>query len=258
MLAAALGVERRVRAADGSVQASWVSASALEAPDGVRRAVSTAIAAGITTIVAPAALYSDTVPDRFMELLRLAHEHQLQVHAAVDIDRAALADEVPASRSHVIYQHPEWLMVPRALAPELLGIDVRSPEYVGRLARWARTNGLDGIYLSPLADDAAAYVAAAAARVLRRYPVDGVQLDAPAIRAATLTTAHDRSKRFGRTSGHRLFRPIASASIQTRRSTRLRIRMRFPTPGVSSGRCDSPGSSRKSGRRLPLRSRVFR
>ena len=178
MLAAVLGFEWRVRAADASVQASWVSASALEAPDGVRRAVTTAIAAGITTIVAPAALYSDNVPDRFMELLRLAHDRQLQVHASVDIDRAALADEVPASRSHVIYQHPEWLMVPRALAPELLGIDARSPEYVGRLARWARTNGLDGIYLSPLADDAAAYVAAAAARVLRRYPVDGVQLDA--------------------------------------------------------------------------------
>ena len=170
--------EWRVEAADPSIQASWVSAATLEAPDGVRRAVSAAIAGGMTTIVAPAPLYEDSVPDRFMELLRLAHDRQLQVHASFDIDRAALADEVPAARSHVIYQHPEWLMVPRAIAPELLTIDVRSPEYVGRLARWARANAVDGIYLSPLADEAAAYVAAAAARVLRRYAVDGVQLDA--------------------------------------------------------------------------------
>ena len=175
---AAITYEWRVEAADPSIQASWVSAAALEAPDGVRRAVSAAVVAGVTTIVAPAPLYSDRVPDRFMELLQLAHDRQLQVHASFDIDRAALADEVPAARSHVIYQHPEWLMVPRAIAPELLTIDVRSPEYVGRLARWARANDVDGIYLSPLADDAAAYVAEAATRVLRRYQVDGVQLDA--------------------------------------------------------------------------------
>lgn len=178
LVLAALTFGWRVQAADPSIQASWVSAAALEAPDGVRRAVSAAVTAGVTTIVAPAPLYGESVPDRFSELLRLAHDRQLQVQASFDIDRAALADEVPAARNHVIYQHPEWLMVPRALAPELVAIDVRSPEYVGRLARWTRANDVDGIYLSPLADDAATYVAAAATRILRRYQVDGVQLDA--------------------------------------------------------------------------------
>ena len=174
----AVGIEWRLEAADPSVQAAWVPAAALDAPDGVRRAIAAAVAAGMNTIVAPAPLYSDSVPDRFMELLRLAHERQLQVYASFDIDRAALADEIPSARGHVMYQHPEWLMVPRAIAPELLAVDVRSPEYVGRLARWSRANNVDGVYLSPLPDEAAAYVAAAAARLVRRYPVDGVQLDA--------------------------------------------------------------------------------
>lgn len=167
----------RLQAADPSGRAAWVPASMLDGPDGVRRAIAAAVAAGVNTIVAPAPLYAETGPDRFQELLRVAHERQLLVHASFDLDRVALSDEVPASRNHIIYQHPEWLMVPRAIAPELLAIDVRSPEYLGRLARWTRANGVDGVYLSPLADDAAAYVASAAARVLRRYPVDGVQLD---------------------------------------------------------------------------------
>jgi uncharacterized lipoprotein YddW (UPF0748 family) len=166
-----------VHAADPAAQAQWIPASMLDAPDGARRAVASAVAAGLTTIVAPAPLYGSSGPDRFMELLRLAHDRQLQVYASFDLDRVALSDEVPASRGHVLYQHPEWLMVPRAIAPELLAIDLRSPEYVGRLARWTRANGIDGVYLSPLSDEAAAYVATAVGHVLKRFPVDGVQLD---------------------------------------------------------------------------------
>ncbi len=166
-----------LQAADPAAQAQWIPASTLDSPDGVRRAIAATVAAGLTTIVAPAPLYGSSGPDRFMELLRLAHDRQLQVYASFDLDRVALSDEVPASREHVLYQHPEWLMVPRAIAPELLAVDLRSPEYVGRLARWTRANGVDGVYLSPLSDEAVIYVATAVAQVLKRYPVDGVQLD---------------------------------------------------------------------------------
>jgi uncharacterized lipoprotein YddW (UPF0748 family) len=69
-------------------------------------------------------------------------------------------------------------MVPRSLAPELLALDVRSPEYVGRIARWTRANGIDGVYLSPLPDDAASFVTSMVTGILKRYPVDGVQLEA--------------------------------------------------------------------------------
>ena len=167
-----------VNAAAPPTHAAWVPAASFESPDGIRRAIVATVAAGIGTIVAPAPLYPDGGPDRFLELVQQAHEHRLLVFASIDIDRVAAAGEVPASRNHVIYQHPEWLMVPRALAPELLTLDTRSPEYVGRLARWTRTNGVDGLYVSPLPDEAPGFVASLVAAVLKRYPVDGVQLDA--------------------------------------------------------------------------------
>ena len=165
-------------AADPPTHATWIPAASFESTDAIRRAITATVAAGIGTIVAPAPLYHEGGPDRFLELVQQAHEHRLLVFASIDIDRAAPAGDVPASRNHVIYQHPEWLMVPRAIAPELLTLDSRSPEYVGRLARWTRTNGVDGVYVSPLPDDAPAFVAALVTGVLKRYPIDGVQLDA--------------------------------------------------------------------------------
>lgn len=167
----------RPRAAEPPPQASWVSMSVLETPDGIRRAVNAALTAGIPALVARVPPYQDGGPDAFMELVDFAHEHRLLVYASLDVDRVALADEIPAAREHVVYQHPEWLMIPRALAPELFAVNVRSPEYVGRLSRWTRANGIDGLYLSPLLDDASAFVTSMAAAILKRYPVDGVQLE---------------------------------------------------------------------------------
>jgi uncharacterized lipoprotein YddW (UPF0748 family) len=80
----------------------------------------------------------------------------------------------------VIYQHPEWLMVPRALASQLIAMDPRGPAYLGQLTRWTRTNQtrVDGLYLSPLDPEAAAYLTNLVAATIRRYVVDGVYLDA--------------------------------------------------------------------------------
>ena len=70
-------------------------------------------------------------------------------------------------------------MVPRAIAAELLAIDSHGPDYVGRLARWTRTNGgrVEGLYISPLQPDAAAQVAEMVRDLVRRYAIDGVYLD---------------------------------------------------------------------------------
>jgi uncharacterized lipoprotein YddW (UPF0748 family) len=80
----------------------------------------------------------------------------------------------------VIYRHPEWLMVPRELAVEMLAMDPRGPDYIGRLARWGRANSdlARGVYLSPLSADAAAHVASAVKRMVTRHVLDGVHLDA--------------------------------------------------------------------------------
>src|SRR6185503_16632435 len=93
--------------------------------------------------------------------------------------RVVGANEWPASRDHVLYTHLEWLMVPRELALELSRLDVRSPDYAGRLARWARANTerATGLYLSPVHTDVAAFVAGAVRRLVERIPFDGVQFD---------------------------------------------------------------------------------
>lgn len=170
-----------LRAAGNERRASWASHADLESPDAVRRAISTAVTAEVDTIVVPAVAFPSTVTtfDGLAEAVRQAHSRGLRIDASVDVNRVVGADEVPGSRSHVPYEHPEWLMVPHALAPEVLALDVHNPDYIGRIARWTRANSsrVPGLYLSPLYPDAAAYIANAVKALVERYAVDGVELN---------------------------------------------------------------------------------
>jgi hypothetical protein len=169
-------------AANAPLRTFWVARGSLDSPDAARRAVAAAAIGGFDTIMVPVALVPDTsqIFDGAREIVSEARARGLRVHAWIEVTRAAAIGELPASRDHVLYQHPEWLMVPRELAPEVLRVDVRSPAYLGRLTRWARANAprVDGLYLSPLAPDAATYLVAAVIAAAKRYPVDGVFLDA--------------------------------------------------------------------------------
>jgi len=135
-----------------------------------------AAAAGVRVV--PVALFEDP-PATLADMVSTARSRGLRVVAAVDVTRVAAANGWPASRDHVIYTHPEWLMVPRELALELSRLDVRSPDYAGRLARWARANAdqATGLYLSPVHTDVAAFVARAVGRLVQHIPFDGVQFD---------------------------------------------------------------------------------
>jgi uncharacterized lipoprotein YddW (UPF0748 family) len=95
------------------------------------------------------------------------------------VNLVAGANELPPARRHVVYRHPEWLMIPRALAEDLAGVDPRSPGYLGRLARYVRSqpHELEGLYLSPVSPRAAAYTTAVLRDIVARYDVDGVHLD---------------------------------------------------------------------------------
>ena len=78
---------------------------------------------------APAALAAQPAFDPLATTIAKAHEAGLQVHAWINVNLVASAAELPAAREHVIYRHPEWLMVPRALADELSTVDPHSPGY---------------------------------------------------------------------------------------------------------------------------------
>jgi hypothetical protein len=170
-------------ASTASLRAFWIAPSSMSSTLNIRRAISSAVSSGHDAVIAPLAIGARSDADTFdagAELLREARERGLAAHLSVTVNIAAAADELPASRDNVIYQHPEWLMVPRQIAAEMLKIDPRSPAYLGQIARWTRANAdrVEGLYVSPLDPAATTYLADAVIATVGHYAIDGVYLDA--------------------------------------------------------------------------------
>jgi uncharacterized lipoprotein YddW (UPF0748 family) len=185
-IASAIGVGLSLLALCASVagqaaqRANVVSAAALDSTDAVRRTVAAAAAANASVLVVAVPLYStfDGSFDGITAVIHAAHDRGLKVRASIATNVVTDGNEFPSARDHVLYQHPEWLMVPRTIAPEMLRTDVRSPGYIGRLSRWTRANAsrVAGIYLSPLSPAAAEYAARALEELVRRYPFDALDI----------------------------------------------------------------------------------
>lgn len=190
------GSSSTLTAAAGEVRALWVVRTTLSSPAAIDTMVRAAQDAGFNTLLVqvrgradayytggieprPSALAGQPSFDPLAATIARAHEAGLQVHAWINVNLVAGAGDLPAAREHVIYRHPEWLMVPRALAEDLVAIDPKSPQYLGRLARYVRgrSTELEGLYLSPITDGAAAYTVDVVRDIVERYPVDGVHLD---------------------------------------------------------------------------------
>jgi uncharacterized lipoprotein YddW (UPF0748 family) len=161
-----------------AIHAYWVQPASLQSADAVRRMVTTAATNGVTTLFVPVRQASGPF-DALAATIDSARERGLRVYAWLDVNLVSPAAELPAAREHVVYQHPEWLMVPRELAPELRAVDARSPEYLGRLARWTRANPdrVDGLYVSPLHAGAQERLAQMITDLVTRYAIDGVHFD---------------------------------------------------------------------------------
>ncbi len=177
-------------------RALWVTRATLASPDGIKQMVAAAEAGGFKTLLVQVrglgdAYHAGTIEPRAPELasrpgfdplalvIEQAHAAGLKVHAWVAVNLVSSSVSLPASRDHVIYRAPEWLMVPRELAAEIRKIDLRSPAYLGRLARWTRANSsqVEGLYTSPLHPAAQDHTAAAIGEIAAKYAVDGVHLD---------------------------------------------------------------------------------
>jgi uncharacterized lipoprotein YddW (UPF0748 family) len=179
------------------VRALWVLRTSLSSPESIATLVRAAKDHGFNTLFVqvrgrgdahytggPEPRASDLLrqPDSFDPLatvLDSAHAAGLRVHAWVNVNLISSAVELPVAREHIIYRHPAWLMVPRDIAQELATMEPESPGYVGKLARWTRTQAgdLEGLYASPILPEAADYVAAIAGDLVKRYQVDGIHLD---------------------------------------------------------------------------------
>ncbi len=180
----------------GEVRALWVVRTSLTSRADVATMVDAARASGFNTLLVqirargdsyfangleprPFALVGEPAFDPLAATIARAHDAGLQVHAWINVNLVAGANELPSARDHVIYRHPQWLMVPRALAEDLLSVEPRSPEYLGRLTRYVRSQSseVEGLYLSPIEDQAADHTVAVVRDVVSRYAVDGVHLD---------------------------------------------------------------------------------
>jgi len=183
-------------AAPEQTRALWVTRATLASPESIKQMVAAAEAGGFNTLLVQVrgrgdAYYGSTIEPRAAELagkpsfdplatvIADAHAAGLQVHAWVAVNLVSSSVSLPASRDHVIYRAPEWLMVPRELAAEMKKIDLRSPAYLGRLARWTRAHGsiVEGLYTSPLHPAAQDHTAAVVGEIAAKYAVDGVHLD---------------------------------------------------------------------------------
>jgi uncharacterized lipoprotein YddW (UPF0748 family) len=195
------GASAHVIAADGpdrpeEVRALWVTRASLTSPAVIASVVESARASGFNTLLVQvrgrgdAYFTSELEPradalvaqpaefDPLAAIIARAHAEGLRVHAWINVNLVSSATELPASRAHLVYSHPDWLMVPRPLAYELSRIDVRSPEYLGRLSRWTRAApDVEGLFVSPIHRDVADHLVAVVDDLVTRYPVDGIHLD---------------------------------------------------------------------------------
>ncbi|HKV98439.1 MAG TPA: family 10 glycosylhydrolase [Vicinamibacterales bacterium] len=178
-------------------RALWVERTALLSPNAITAMVNAAKGGGFNTIfvqvralgeafydsaIDPRATSLDAQPASFDPLataIETGHRAGLQVHAWINVNFVASAATLPRSRSHVVFRHPEWLMVPNALAASLRNIDPQSPEYVAALARWTRgqSASVEGLYLSPATEQAQDYTTSVVTEIATKYAVDGIHLD---------------------------------------------------------------------------------
>ena len=178
------------------VRALWVVRTTLTSPSAIATMVKEAKNGGFNTLLVqvrgrgdayfqngieprPASLAAQPAFDPLAAAIAAAHAAGLQVHAWINVNLIASAAELPTAHEHVIYRHPEWLMVPRALADELSTADPHSPGYVGRLARYARNQSaeVEGLYLSPVTPESAAYTTSVVRDIATRYQIDGAHFD---------------------------------------------------------------------------------
>jgi uncharacterized lipoprotein YddW (UPF0748 family) len=171
------------------VRAIAVVGATLSSPRSIVTMVEAAKGAGFNTLLVqlpgqgdahPAASEPPAQPfDAIAEVIDRAHEAGLRVHGWVDVMLASSAVDLPLARDHVVYRHPEWLMVPHAIAADLIKVDLKSPEYLGRLTRHVRAQAGDikGLYLSPANPAAVRHLADAVRELVGRYAFDGVHFD---------------------------------------------------------------------------------
>jgi uncharacterized lipoprotein YddW (UPF0748 family) len=170
----------------------WVVRTALVSPESVDQVVDQAADAGFNALfvqvrgrgdafyassLVPRSLLLERQPaglDPLARLVERARGRGLEVHAWINVLLAA-GFQGPLPSGHVVAEHPDWVMVPRAAALAAL----RPGAPLLALVRGAARGDADveGYYLSPAAPGVAEHLEAVVGELVRGYAVDGLHLD---------------------------------------------------------------------------------
>jgi uncharacterized lipoprotein YddW (UPF0748 family) len=192
-----LGAGRPAPAAATETRALWVLRTSLTSPASISALVKQAKDNGFNTLFVQVRGRGDAyyrgalepIPsdlqrqpstfDPLATVLASAHQAGLRIHAWININLVSSAVAIPSSPAHIVHRNPEWLMVPRDIAQELARVPVDSPGYLGKLARWSRsqTESVEGLYASPVLPAAQAHVESVVRDIAKRYAVDGMHFD---------------------------------------------------------------------------------
>jgi uncharacterized lipoprotein YddW (UPF0748 family) len=178
-------------------RALWVVRHTMVSPQSVRDLVRRAKQNGFTDLVVQVrgrgdAYYDSQIEPRAEDLARQpkefdplalaideAHLVGIKVHAWINIFLVANIERLPRAKDHLIYKHPDWVMVPRGVAAEAYNLDPKSPEYLERIVEHTRNNraDLEGLFVTPAHPEVKDNLFNIWMDVATKYEVDGLHFD---------------------------------------------------------------------------------
>lgn len=178
-------------------RALWVKRSTMVSPESVRELVMRAKENGFTDLIVQVrgrgdAYYDSRIepraedlsgqPDSFDPLsltIDEAHRYGIKIHAWINIYVVADIESLPRSKDHLIYKHPEWVMVPRGVAAELYDAPPDGDDYLNRILEFSRVNRheLEGLFVSPAHPEVKENLINIWTEIASRYEVDGLHFD---------------------------------------------------------------------------------
>lgn len=163
------------------VQGIWVVRHSITSPQKVRKVVEFAAANGYTDLFiqvrgrGDAYYNSQLVPrstllpannyDPLTDIIPLAHSYGIKIHAWVNMYLSWSARKMPSNSRHIVNLHPDWV--------EVNGRGKGDLEFIAQNGR----NGREGVYLSPLNDEANQHLLMVINELVANYDIDGIHLD---------------------------------------------------------------------------------
>ncbi|HKQ73861.1 MAG TPA: family 10 glycosylhydrolase [Blastocatellia bacterium] len=178
-------------------RALWVKRTTMVSPESVRELVTRAKENGFTDLIVQVrgrgdAYYDSSLEPRAEDLssqpasfdplsltIDEAHRYGIKIHAWINIYVVADIESLPRSKDHLIYKHPEWVMVPRGVAAELYDRPTDGDAYLNRILEYSRVNRheLEGLFISPAHPEVKENLLNIWTEIATRYEVDGLHFD---------------------------------------------------------------------------------